>query len=411
MSTHAGAPAAVVDTIVNAVDDLANTLFDVARDLHDHPEVGFEESYAVDAIRALLAEHGADMRVGAHGLPTAFQAAAGSGSRPCVAIVAEYDALPGIGHGCGHNLIAASAIGAFLAMHKVVDDTGGQVRLVGTPAEENGGGKELILQADGFDGVDAAIMAHPGHSDVADPGTLTGRRVVKIVYTGTPAHAATHPHLGRNALDAAVMAYQGVAQLRQHILPTDRLHCIITDGGQVPNVVPERAALTAHVRSTRVETLAELSGRVDQVFRAAALASGTECELHWDPIPPYLPLRSNRVLAGRYAAALAGRRQVALAADPGEGGGSTDMGNVSHWVPTIQPMIAFAPPDVPGHSAEFARLTTTPAARRVMVDGALALACVAADFLSDPGIRAAANSEFEDAGGQNSAQNLTSATI
>lgn len=396
----AGASAEVADRLVARVEQLEDELFALVVDMYENPEIGFEEVRTVGTIAQLLRRHGVEVEVGTYGLPTSFRAVAGTG-RPRIAILAEYDALPGVGHGCGHNIIAATAIGAFLAVRDVVAQTGGAVELIGTPAEEGGGGKEYVLAAGGFDQVDAAIMLHPGSKeDVVAHLSSTGRRQVEVVYTGQASHAAGRPYLGRNALDAVVMAYQGLAQLRQHMLPTDRLHAVITDGGHVPNVIPERAALMGYVRSLHLDTLAVLSDRVEDVFHAAAHATGTQCTITWDITPPYLPLRQNLVLGSRYIRALAGRRDVLLTVDPGEASGSTDMGNVTQYVPGIHPSLTFIPPSIPGHSSQLADQTVTPAGRRAVVDGAIGLARTAADFLSDADLRAEVAREFAASGGR-----------
>jgi amidohydrolase len=396
--SYRGAPATLARHIDEAVDKVEDKLFELARDLYEHPEVGFQEVRSVGKIVELLAAHGVDVEVGAFGLETAFVASAGTAG-PTIAVLAEYDALPGVGHGCGHNLIAASAVGAFLAVREIASELEGSVRLIGTPAEEGGGGKEIILAAGGFDDVDAAVMVHPGNEDVAATDALVGRRCVDVIYRGRTAHSAGSPFLGRNALDAAVTAYQGLAQLRQHILPGDRVHAIITDGGQAVNVVPERAALRLYVRSPELTTLEKLSQRVDKVLRSAAVATETECEIVWDVTPPYLPMRSNSVLADRYVAALAGIRDALPMVERGESGGSSDIGNVSQHVPAIHPTIAFVDDSIPGHSAERADHTVTESGRRAMRDGALALARVVGDFLTDRAIRADVADEFRAAGG------------
>jgi amidohydrolase len=332
-------------------------------------------------------------------LATALRARAGEG-RPRVAILAEYDALPEIGHACGHNVIAATAVGAFLAMAEVAGDLAGSVELIGTPAEEGGGGKERIARAGGFDEVDVAVMLHPAGWDVAEHPWI-GVRTVDVSYRGRAAHASLAPFLGRNALDAVVQAYSGIAQLRQHMLPTDRVHGIITDGGQKPNIVPERAAASFYLRSAEPETLAELSERVEAIFRAAASATGTNVAVGWDPTPLYLPVRNNRPLAARYAVNLADRRRVLPAGViPREFNASTDLGNVSVRVPAIHPTLAIAPPTVMIHQPEFANWAASELADRGVVDGALGLALTAADYLCDAALRDAVRDDFDAAGGR-----------
>lgn len=285
-------------------------------------------------------------------------------------------------------------------------DIGGRLSLIGTPAEENGGGKEHIIRAGGFDDVDAAGMVHPsggsGTTSVIGQRT-TGVRRVAVTYHGRAAHAAGAPWLGRNALDGAVSAYQGVAQLRQHIRPTDRIHGIITDGGAAPNVVPERAAALFYVRSAEIDTLRELTDRVVAVLEGAALSTGTRAEIEVDPVPPYLPLQTNVALTERWARALAARGRVIPPppAAPPQGGPSTDMGNVSRFVPSIHPSIGLGGPDeVFPHNAAFADLTVLPPAIDALVDAAVALASAAVDYTSDPALRTAVAAEFAATGGR-----------
>ena len=424
------ASAAAVDAEVAAtLEALCPELTRLVRELYDEPEIGFAEHRSVARIAALLAAHGVDVEVGAFGLETAFRAsgheASGAessadvaesqtsgpevseseASGPHFAIIAEYDALPGIGHACGHSIIAGVAVGAFLAAAPIVARLGGRLSLIGTPAEENGGGKELIIRAGGFDDVDAAGMVHPG----AGSGTgsvlgqrTTGVRRVAVTYHGRAAHAAGAPWLGRNALDGVVTAYQGVAQLRQHILPTDRIHGIITDGGAAPNIVPERAAALFYVRSADVEGLRDLTERVVAVLEGAARITETRAEIDVDPVPPYLPLETNVALTTRWARAFAARGHE-IPAPPAvvpQGGPSTDMGNVSRIVPSIHPSLGLGGPvEVFPHNAAFADLTVLPPALDALIDAAAALAATAVDYVADPALRAAAAAEFAASGG------------
>ncbi len=414
------ASAAAVDAEVAAtLEALCPVLTRLVRELYDEPEIGFAEHRSVARIAALLAAHGVDVEVGAFGLETAFRAsgheASGAessadvseseASGPHFAIIAEYDALPGIGHACGHNIIAGVAVGAFLAAAPIVARLGGRLSLIGTPAEENGGGKELIIRAGGFDDVDAAGMVHPsagsGTGSVLGQRT-TGVRRVAVTYHGRAAHAAGAPWLGRNALDGVVTAYQGVAQLRQHILPTDRIHGIITDGGAAPNIVPERAAALFYVRSADVEGLRDLTERVAAVLEGAARITETRAEIDVDPVPPYLPLETNVALTTRWARAFAARGHE-IPAPPAvvpQGGPSTDMGNVSRIVPSIHPSLGLGGPvEVFPHNAAFADLTVLPPALDALIDAAAALAATAVDYVADPALRAAAAAEFAASGG------------
>ena len=399
-SPHAGAGDALRSAVSDAVRRSGDDLVGLSHDIHDHPELGYEEHHAVEAVAQLLRTHGHDVETGAYGVPTALRARAGEG-RPRVAILAEYDALPGIGHACGHNVICSTAVGAFLAAAEVIGDLDGSVELIGTPAEEGGGGKELIAQAGGFDEIDATVMLHPSSFEAAEHPWI-GVRTVDVTYTGVPAHASAMPFMGRNALDAAVNAYTAMAQLRQHMLPTDRVHGIITDGGQKPNIVPERAALTFYLRSAKPETLAILTQRAEEIFAAAAAMTGTTVELGWDPTPVYLPVRNNHPLAARWAVNVAdsGRRALPNGIIPEALTGSTDLGNVSVRVPAIHPTLAIAPPGVTIHSPEFTGHARSAAADQGVVDGAIGLALTAVDYLADAELRADVTAEFEAAGGK-----------
>nr|WP_218844957.1 amidohydrolase [Microbacterium pseudoresistens] len=379
---------------------------DLAIALHDDPEIGFEEHRSVARIVELLGRHGHTAEIGAFGVETAFRTGAHRGDGPHFALIAEYDALPGIGQACGHNIIAASAVGAFLAAAPVAERLGVGLSLIGTPAEENGGGKELIIRAGGFDDVDAAAMVHPGPGSAASPVLAprnTGVRRVAVTYRGRAAHAAGAPWLGRNALDAVVSAYQGVAQLRQHILPIDRVHGIITDGGAAPNIVPESASALFYVRSAEIETLVALTDRVVRVLEGAAVATETRAEIDVDPVPPYLPLQQNLALTRRWADSVRGRGRRVPPSPPVavQGGASTDMGNVTRYLPAIQPSIGLGgPEDVHPHNAAFAACTVRPPAFEALADAAVALASTAADYLSDPALRAAVAEEFAAQGGR-----------
>lgn len=404
-SDFAGAADGTHHELAAAVTTLRPELVALATDLYEHPEIGFQEVYSSGRIADLLAAHGVDVERGAFGLDTAFRATVGEGGAH-FAIVAEYDALPGVGHACGHNIIAAQAVGAFLAARDRLASGGGRLSIIGTPAEEGGAGKELIIRAGGFDDVDAAAMVHPGGGTSVSPvygGGTSGVRRVRVTYLGRAAHAALSPYLGLNALDAVVTAYQGVAQLRQHILPVDRIHGIITDGGAAANVVPERAAAEFLIRSTEVETLNALTQRVVDILEAAALSTGTTAELDVDFEPPYLPLRPNVELTKRWAAALTrqGRTVPVRPAVVRQGGPSTDMGNVSQFIPAIHPALGLgAASDVLPHNAAFADATVRPPAFEALVDGAIGLAATALDYLADPQLQAAVSAEFVANGGR-----------
>jgi amidohydrolase len=397
-SPHDGAPA-VHARVADSVERDRDLLLELSHDVHAHPELGFSEHQAAAAVAQVLAEDGIEAEVGVWDLDTALRARVGHGEHT-VAVIAEYDALPDIGHACGHNVICATAVGAFRALAHVSDDLGGGVELIATPAEEGGGGKEIIARAGGFDHIDAALMVHPFGMDVADHPWL-GVRQVQVTFHGMAAHASMMPFMGRNALDAVVQAYTAIAQMRQHMLASDRVHGIITDGGRAPNVVPDRASAHFYIRSAEPDTLMALADRVQTIFEAAATATGTTVETEWDVCPPYLPVRTNRSLAARYAVNLADRDRHVLPAGvaPRELAASTDMGNVSVRVPSIHPLLAIAPPEVIIHTAEFAAWSVSDRADAATLDGAIALARTAADYLGDVQLRRSVTDDFVADGG------------
>lgn len=391
-----GAGPDVADEVADRLASMESDLLDLSHTVHAHPELGFEEHHAAAAVAEVVSDHGVDIEVGTFGLETSFQAQAGSGD-PTVAILAEYDALPGIGHGCGHNIICAAGIGAFLTAATLVDTVGGSVRLIGTPAEEGGSGKELIAREGGFEDVDCAMMIHPGGTGSAACSYL-GMRQVDVSWRGLEAHASAVAYMGRNALDACVTAYNLVGQLRQHMLPEDRVHGVITHGGDRPNIIPDHAAASYYVRSGHVETLVELTERMDAIFFAAAAASGTVAEPNWDPNPLVLPVRNNMALARRFALSFTARGKEMPLRSPVPSG-STDMGNVSVRVPSIHPKVGVGAPGVPVHTAEFARHAGGEGGDRAVMDGAYGLAMTALDFLADESLRHDVESEFMAGGG------------
>ncbi|PPF38666.1 amidohydrolase [Pseudoclavibacter sp. RFBJ3] len=409
-SPHDGASIEDTSAIRAAADSLQPELVELSHRIFEYAEEGFEETQSVADIAELLAEHGITAQLGAFGLDTALvaelvvgEAKPDSTEAPTVAILAEYDALPGVGHGCGHNIIAASAVGAFLSLVEASrrhELPAGRIVLYGTPAEEGGNGKEIMARAGAFDDVDAAIMIHPFGYDVTDQPFI-GRRILRVRYYGVPAHASASPFQGRNALDAANLNYQATGLIRQHLYPGDRIHGVILDGGQRPNVVPEFAELEYYVRSNAAETLKELSLRLEDIANGIALATGTGVEVEWDPQPFTMPLRYNTPLSERWAVhqEARGRRVLTKASVPSHLAASTDFGNVSVRVPGIHPVIAISPPDVSLHTREFAQYATSDAASTAIADASTGLALVAADFLADSNLRAAARADFDAAGG------------
>nr|MDQ6910850.1 M20 family metallopeptidase [Actinomycetota bacterium] len=326
------------------VDGLAVELADVSRRIHTQPELLFEEHFASRLLADSLATAGFEVERGAYGLETAFEARI-DGDGPTVAVLCEYDALPGIGHGCGHNLIAAAGLGAGLAAAAVAREAGTRLVVLGTPAEEGGGGKVLMGERGAFDDVDVALMVHPGAADLVEPEVLAIATWI-VEYQGQSAHASARPHQGRNALDAAVLGYNGVAALRQHIGPSERVHGVFLEAGEKPNIVPERAVAEWYVRSDTSAGLVRLKERVLACLEAGALAAG--CAMQWRATAPeYTDLRTNRPLVEAYRA---NSRRIGREVDHADGATrvvvSTDMGNVSYRVPSIHPMVKVCGPDV-----------------------------------------------------------------
>ncbi|GAA1489303.1 M20 family metallopeptidase [Brachybacterium sacelli] len=408
-SAFAGADPALHDRLEALVERDAVEMTALMLDLGEHPEVAFEEHRSARAIVDVLAAHGIDAQLGVHGLDTAIRAEIhGAGAEqegaPTLAILSEYDALPGVGHGCGHNVIAVMGLGAFLALASLaaVDPAAvpGRVVFLGTPAEEGHTGKEYMAREGAFDGLDAAVMAHPYGYDLADQ-TWLGRRTLTVEFHGHTAHASAQPFMGRNALDAANLMYQGIGLMRQQTPPSDRIHAVIREGGERASVIPDHAKLDLYVRSQRPETLKDLSRRVEDVARGAALMAGVGVTVGWDHHPPSLPVRTNEALTGRWV--LAQRRR---GRDPLPFGvvspilaASTDFGNVSYRVPGIHPVIRISPPEVALHTREFAAWAVSDDARAATGDGAYGLAATVLDALHDPQLATAMTTEFDVAGG------------
>lgn len=404
-SEFAGASDDLAAVLEQRVLDLAETLGDIVADLHAHPETAFAEERSAAALAEIVRRAGLDVEVGVFGLDTAFRSefTVGSAGRT-VGILAEYDALPDIGHACGHNVIAATAVGAYLALQSLAveapDAFSGRVVLLGTPAEEGHTGKEYMARGGAFDGLDAAIMLHPYGYDLVDQVWL-GRRVCTVTYTGLAAHASAEPFMGRNALDAASLLYQGLGLLRQQMIPVDRVHAVIVEGGKRASIIPETARVDLYVRSKYPETLRDLSTRVENVARGAALMAGVGVEVDWDGHPPSLPVRANSALGARWAKAQQrrGRHPLPLGVVPESIAASTDFGNVSYRVPGIHPLLKIAEEHCALHTREFAEAAASPAALTGAIDGAFGLACVALDLFVDDELARAVADEFESEGG------------
>jgi amidohydrolase len=367
----------------------ADELIGVSRRIHANPELAMEEHQAAALLSGQLEAHGFQVKRGVSWLSTAFSATWGEGP-VTIAYLLEYDALPEIGHACGHNLIATAGLGAAYGLKAALSPS--QVRLVvlGTPAEEGGGGKILLLEAGAFEGVDVALMAHPAPADIAMP-PMYGVYEVDAEYHGQSAHASFAPEMGVNALDGLVTAYQALAQLRQHIRRDARIHGIITNGGAAPNVVPDRAAGRFLVRALRPSYLEELRERVQRCFEAGAAAAGATVDIRWGPFP-YAPMRNNTALAAAYRANAEslGRTFVDVRLDST---GSSDMGNISQAMPSIHPMFGVGAMAF-NHTPAFTDVSATEAAHASMVQVAQALAMTGVDVVMDPELLQRAKDEF-----------------
>ncbi|GHF30750.1 amidase [Streptomyces mashuensis] len=357
------------------VSQLREELVALSRRIHAHPETAFGEHRAAAWCAEALRRHGFAVTAPAGGLDTAFVATAGTGP-VTVAVVCEYDALPGLGHACGHNVIAAAGVGAALALAPYADELGLTVRVVGAPAEERGAGKALLLEAGVFAGVDAAMMVHPCPFEVTE-FTSFALGTLSVEYRGKAAHATLEPHRGRNAADALTVAQVALGLLRQQLPPEWKVHGVTTAAGTAPNLVPDRATAEYEIRATVADDLRELRDRVEACFRAGALATGCEVSLT-RPEPEYLDFRTDPGLAGlwRENARRLGRPEpVARTAFA-----CTDMGNVSHVVPSLHPVLDITGGACGPHEAAFAEAAVSPEAERAVVDGAVGMAWTAADF-------------------------------
>ena len=357
-------------------------LREISHWMYHNPEIAYQEHNTSARLVEFLRRHGFDVEYPSFGLDTAFSARRGS-TGPEVVICAEYDALPEVGHACGHNVIATAALGAGVALTTAADELGFRLRIQGTPAEESYGGKVDLINNGAFEGAALSMMVHPSPSDVVDPSFL-GVAHIEVEFHGKESHAAFAPQLGINALDAAVQAYVSISTLRQALYPTDKIHGVVTYGGGAPNVIPAFTSMAWYVRAGTTERLEELYGKVVACFDAAARATGctfevkqlghTYSDLISDPLLTSLYLANSEAL-GRPMGRGADR-------DPGAAG-STDMGNVSHEVPSIHPMIDIKSSPAVNHQKEFAAATILPPGDLAIRDGALAMAWTVIDVARD----------------------------
>ncbi len=364
-------------------------LIEISLDIHSHPELAMKEERASALLAGRLEARGFAVERAAFGIETALRARWGEGP-VTIAYLCEYDALPEIGHACGHNLIATAGLGGAYGLKAAVSPDQVTLLVLGTPAEEDVGGKAMMLERGAFEGVDVAMMAHPTAVDIAAP-PMYGVHQFKVAYKGMASHASFAPEAGVNALDAMVTAYQAVAQLRQHIRRDSRVHGIITYGGSAANVVPERAEGTFMVRALQPGYLAELKAKVVRCFEAGAQASGAQLSLTWDPYE-YAPMNNNGPLAKAYRANAEslGRKFLDMEI---QSTGSSDMGNVSWVVPSIHPMFGIGAFAI-NHTSGFAGVAATDAAHKSMIEAGQALAMTGVDIVLDPEVLRRAKEQF-----------------
>ena len=373
-------------------EEIRPQLIDLSLQIHANPELAFKEFEAAKLLTGYLAGEGFQVKRGVAGMETAFVAEYSGGDGPTVAFVAEYDALPDVGHGCGHNIIGASAAGAAVLLKRAWPELPGRLLVMGTPAEEGGGGKIIMVEAGLFDDVDAALLMHPGSGENKIGGSSLATSDLLINFRGRPAHSAGSPHRGINALDAVVATYVNVSMLRQHVTPDVRMHCLITKGGSVINIVPEEAEIQYLLRAAVREGVDEVIRRVRECAEGAARATGAT--VSFVETKGYDERWPNKALGDLFSAHLEAAG-VDMEPEPSPSGGSTDFGNVSKKVPAANAYLGIAPKGVAGHSPEFATHAISAKGHQALMDGAVAMAGTAYDLVTEPSHLRRAWDEFE----------------
>ena len=383
---------ALKDAIGRAVDGLADELESLSHRIHANPELGYQEVKAAGWLSDFLTAKGFKVERGVAGVETAFRATIETGEGPTIAILCEYDALPGLGHACGHNVIATSGAGAGAALAAVRGELPkGRIQVIGTPAEEGGGGKMKLIEGGVFKDVDCAMMIH-GLDRTVLHGDLLGIVRVNFDFTGKAAHASADPWEGVNSLDAVIQTFNAISALRQQVRPDVRIHGIITNGGQAPNIIPEAASATFYVRAATLDYMWEVYKKVVACAEGAARATGAQLRTVQMPTV-YEPMKRNETLLGAFKANLERLGATPEPPDPNRLG-SSDIGNVSQVIPAIQPYIKIAEAGMPIHSRAFAEAAVKPMARQGLVTAAKTMAMTTADLLGDPALVRRAKDEF-----------------
>ncbi len=379
--------------VCEAVDALQSKLWGVCTQLYENPEIAFEEFESAATITAALQDGGFEIANGTGGLETSFTGTInGHSEGPTIAFLAEYDALPEIGHACGHNLIGTAALGAGLAIKTVIDQFAGQIRVIGTPAEERSGGKRILVDAGVFEDVDAAMMFHPSAKNMVTRGSLASMRL-HIEFYGQTAHAAASPQEGINALDAMILTFNGINAQRQHFEIKDRIAGIITHGGEAANIIPGYTRAEFSIRGETENRRDEVCAKAIACAEAAAKATG--CTLKVEPQPGYNEIYPNPTLADLFAKNLTTLGREVIAPEPNERMGSTDMGNVSKVVPAIHPYLETVTDEIAGHTVEYRDMCMTERGQKAMMDAAKALAMTAVDLLAEPSRLKQARAELD----------------
>jgi amidohydrolase len=377
--------------VYEIIDRLRPLLEETQRDIHSHPELQFEEFYASSLISDIAKQEGFAVEKPIAGVDTAFRAAyRKEADKPIVAFLSEYDALPGLGHACGHNLIGTASLGAALGLSKL-SSLPGTVQLIGTPAEEGGGGKVLLSNRGVFDHVNAAFIFHPANKNQLWKYAMASK-VVNIEFTGRASHSASSPEMGINALDAIIQTFNNINALRQHLKTDVRIHGIITDGGIAPNIVPDYAAALFYVRSLDDAYCEELVEKVRNCARGAALATGAT--LSFNQQESYKTLKTNMPLSEAFQKNAEELGIIFDENEPFEDLGSTDMGDVSHITPSIHPYLAIGPEQMMYHTLEFEEAAASDAGFEAMIAAAKALAATAIDYLFDQQFRKEVDKDF-----------------
>ena len=377
--------------VAGEIDKRYAQLGELSRKIHDNPETAMKERRAAGWLTEFLKENGFTVVKGVAGMPTAFRCSYGKG-KPVIGFLAEYDALPKIGHACGHNLIATSAVAAAVATKMAVDKFGGSIVVYGTPAEEADAGKAIMAGKGAFKELDAAMIVHPGGNRVIM--NVLACQTLEVEFFGRAAHAAAIPESGINALEAMILSFNAIDALRQHIKEKARIHGIITDGGEAPNIVPAHTAATFLVRAQDDKYLDILKEKVINCFAGAAAATGAVLKYRWADVR-YAPMLNNIALAKLFRKNMQGLGHSIPLGDSDKWSGSSDVGNVSQLVPTIQPMVPIAPKTVLIHSSRFAAAAGKEKALRILLDAAKAMAMTAADLLASPETLAGVRAEFQ----------------